>query len=259
MTRARPLEGRRIVVTRARAQAREFVAALEALGAEVVAFPTIRIVPPPDPEPLRRAAAEAGTFDWIVFTSANGVRRFWSALAEGGGDARSLSGVRVCAIGPATAAELERRGVRPDAVPETFVAEAAVETLLRAGVGPGTRVLLPKAAVARPVLPDRLRAAGAEVTEVAAYATVPDGDGAERVRALLDRGAVDAVTFTASSTVDHFVELAGAEVGRAAVACIGPVTAATARERGLRVDVEAAEYTIPGLTRAIRDHFTGAA
>ncbi|HEU4885687.1 MAG TPA: uroporphyrinogen-III C-methyltransferase [Longimicrobium sp.] len=251
----RPLSGRRIVVTRARAQASEFAAALEALGAEVVQFPVIRIAPAADPEPLRRAAAQAASFDWIVFTSANGVERFWYALAEQKCDARSLGGVRVCAIGPATAAELERRGVTPDLVPDEFVAESAVRALLAAAPVHGARILLPRAEVARAVLPDSLRSAGAEVVEVVAYTTVQDGSGAERVRAMLDRGEVDAVTFTASSTVKNFVELVGAEIGRAKVASIGPVTSATARELGLPVNVEAAEFTTPGLVQALRNLF----
>lgn len=250
----RPLSGKRIVVTRARAQASDFAAALEALGAEVVQFPTIRIAPPADPEPLRRAVAEAASYDWIVFTSVNGVERFWYEMAEQKCDARHLGGVRVCAIGPATAGELARRGITADLVPEEFVAESAVRALLQAGVE-NKRFLLPRADIARAVLPEQLRAHGAEVVEVAAYTTVQDGSGAERVRALLDEGAVDAVTFTASSTVKSFVELVGAEVGRAAVASIGPITTNTARELGVRVDVEAAEYTIPGLVRAIRDFY----
>jgi uroporphyrinogen III methyltransferase/synthase len=254
----RPLAGRRIVITRARAQAAEFAVQLEALGAEVVEFPVIRIAPPPDPGPLRDAAARAGTFDWIVFTSANGVERFWYALQEQGCDARSLCGVRVCAIGPATAAELERRGVRPELVPDEFVAESAVQALLAAGPVHGARILLPRAEVARAVLPDALRAAGARVEEVTAYTTVRDGAGAERVRAMLARGEVDAVTFTASSTVKNFVDLVGADLGAARVASIGPVTSATARELGLAVDVEAAEYTTPGLARALRDFYAAA-
>jgi uroporphyrinogen III methyltransferase/synthase len=251
----RPLSGKRIVVTRARAQASEFAATLQALGAEVVQFPTIRIADAPDPEPLRRAAAQAGSFHWVVFTSVNGVERFWNALREQGCDARSLGGVKVCAIGPATAEALSRRGISPDAVPEEFVAESAVETLLAAGVGAGTRILLPRAEIARPVLPDRLRQAGAEVVEVTAYTTVQDGAGAERVRAMLDAGEVDVLTFTASSTVSSFVSLVGDDVGNATVASIGPVTSATARELGLRVDVEAEEYTIPGLVKAIRSRY----
>ncbi|HEX8321706.1 uroporphyrinogen-III C-methyltransferase [Longimicrobium sp.] len=249
----RPLSGKRIVVTRARAQASEFAAALEALGAETVQFPTVRIDPPADPEPLRRAAAGAGSFHWIVFTSANGVQHFWAALEEGGGDARSLAGVRVCAIGPATAAALKERGVRADLVPGEYVGEAAAEALLAAGPVGGLRILLPRADLARAAVPDRLRAAGADVVEVEAYRTVQDGAGADTVRRMLERGEVDAVTFTAASTVRNFVQLVGAGTGGALVASIGPVTSAAARELGLQVDVEAAEYTIPGLLAAIRE------
>ncbi|HEX5725185.1 MAG TPA: uroporphyrinogen-III synthase, partial [Longimicrobiaceae bacterium] len=237
----------------ARAQAAGFAAALAALGAEVVPLPTIRIVPPEDPEPLRRAAAEAGTFDWIVFTSVNGVERFWGALAETGRAAEGLGGARACAIGPATAGALEARGVRPAVVPSEFVAEAVVEALAAADDLRGRRVLLPRADLARAALPQGLAARGAEVVEVAAYRTVPDdGAGAEAARARLAAGEIDLVTFTASSTVRGFVALVGPELGRAAVASIGPITSATARALGLRVDVEAEEYTIPGLVRAIR-------
>ncbi|HYW12021.1 MAG TPA: uroporphyrinogen-III C-methyltransferase [Longimicrobium sp.] len=251
----RPLSGRRIVVTRARAQASDLAQALETLGAEVIRFPTIRIVPPADGAPLRAAAAEAGSFDWIVFTSVNGVEHFWSALGEQGRDARALGGVKVCAIGPATAVELGRRGIVPDVVPDEFVAEAALQALEAADGLRGKRILLPRAEVARAVLPDGLRARGAEVVDVVAYTTMQDGADAERVRGLIDRGEVDAVTFTASSTVRNFADLVGADVGGAKVASIGPVTSGTARELGLAVDVEAAEYTIPGLVQAIRDFY----
>ncbi|HST58550.1 MAG TPA: uroporphyrinogen-III C-methyltransferase [Longimicrobium sp.] len=251
----RPLSGRRIVVTRARAQASDLSQALETLGAEVIQFPTIRIAPPADGAPLRAAAAEAGSFDWIVFTSANGVEHFWNALVEQGGDARALGGVRVCAIGPSTAAELARRGIVPDVVPDEFVGEAALQALDAADELRGRRILLPRAEIARAVLPDGLRARGAEVVEVVAYTTVQDGTDAGRVRGLIDRGDVDAVTFTASSTVRNFVDLVGAEVGGAKVASIGPVTSGTARELGLAVDLEAAEYTIPGLVRALQDFY----
>ncbi len=251
----RPLSGRRIVVTRARAQASDLSQALEALGAEVIQFPTIRIVAPADGAPLRAAAAEAASFDWIVFTSVNGVEHFWNALVEQRRDARALGGVRVCAIGPATAAELERRGIVPDVVPDEFVGEAALQALDAADDLRGRRILLPRAEIARAVLPDGLRARGAEVVEVVAYTTVQDGADAERVRGLIDRGDVDVVTFTASSTVRNFVELVGADVGGAKVASIGPVTSGTARELGLAVDLEAAEYTIPGLVQALRDFY----
>jgi uroporphyrinogen III methyltransferase/synthase len=251
----RPLSGRRIVVTRARAQASGFAAELESLGAEVIRFPTIRIDGAPDVDALRRAAAGVGEFDWVVFTSANGVEHFWGALEAGGLDARALAGVRVCALGPATAAELARHGVRADLVPDEYVAEATVEALAAAVELRGTRVLIPRAEVARPVLPDSLRERGAEVVEVAAYRTVQDGTGAEEVRRRIQAGEVDLVTFTASSTVRSFAELVGTETGRAALASIGPITSGTLRELGMRVDVEAAEYTIPGLVTAIRKLF----
>ena len=249
----RPLSGKRVVVTRARAQASGFAASLRELGAEVVQLPVIRIAPPEDPAPLREAAQGAGTFDWIVFTSANGVERFFATLAEGGRDARALGGVCVCAIGPATAEALAKHGIRADLVPDEFVAEAALEALAATGDLAGKRILVPRAAEAREVLPDGLRARGAEVVVVPAYRTVQDGSGADEVRRALGAGEVDWVTFTASSTVRSFVELVGREVGRARVASIGPITSATVRELGMGVDVEAKDYTIPGLLQAIRE------
>jgi uroporphyrinogen III methyltransferase/synthase len=250
---ARPLSGRRVLVTRARTQASELADALEALGAEVVQFPTIRIADAPDPAALRSAAARAAAFDWIVFTSANGVERFWAALAETGGDTRALGGARVCAIGPATAAALDARGVRADLVPGEYVGEGVVDALAAADDLAGRRILLPRAEVARSALPDGLRQRGAEVVEVAAYSTVPDGAEAESVRERLAKGGVDYVTFTASSTVRNFVDLAGTELGGARVVSIGPITSITARELGLTVAAEAAEFTIPGLVSALRE------
>lgn len=252
---SRPLFGKRIVVTRARAQASEFAAALGRLGAEVIQFPTIRITAADDPEPLRRAVRTAERFDWIVFTSVNGVARFWSALREAGRDTRALAGVSLCAIGPATAAAIEMEGARPDLVPERYVAESVVEALTAATDLNGSHVLLPRASAARSVLPDSLRARGAEVVEVAAYRTVPDGSETEALRERLRAGGIDLVTFTASSTVRNYVDLLGPELGAAEVASIGPITSETARELGLPVHAEATEYTIPGLVRAIREHY----
>ncbi|HEU4452288.1 MAG TPA: uroporphyrinogen-III C-methyltransferase [Longimicrobium sp.] len=248
----RPLSGKRVVVTRARAQASGFAARLAELGAEVLQLPTIRVEPPADPAPLRRAVDEVESFDWIVFTSANGVERFFAVLAEAGRDARALATVRLCAIGPATAGALEARSLRADLVPDEYVAEAALEALAAAVDLPGTRILLPRADIARAALPDGLRARGAEVVEVDAYRTVQDGSGAEEVRRRLDAGEIDLVTFTASSTARSFAELVGTDVGAAKVASIGPITSGTVRELGMRVDVEAKEYTIPGLLDAVR-------
>lgn len=255
----RPLFGRRVLVTRARAQASELVEALRALGAEAVEFPAIQIAPPSDNfAALDRAIARlsmngvAPVYDWVVLTSVNGVEMFWSRIRAAGKDARSLGGVRLAAIGPATAAALEARGLVPDVVPGQFVAEA----LLGAIPNPaGQRFLLPRADIARAALREGLEAAGAEVEEVEAYRTIL-GQPTEAERAdLIERG-VDILTFTSSSTVRNFVQQLGPEVARmvaagALVAAIGPVTAQTAREFGLRVDIEANEHTIPGLVEAI--------
>lgn len=253
----RPLAGRRVVVTRPRAQATGLVEALEELGAEVLAFPTIRIVDPEDPEPLREAARHADEFDWIVFTSVNGVERFWAELRAGGRDTRALCGVSLCAIGPSTAGALELEGAKADLVPPEYVAEAVAEAMATETGLRGARVLVPRPEVARSVLPEALRALGAEVVEVTAYRTIADGTGLAELERRLREGEVDLLTFTASSTVRFFVEMLGADVGRAEVAVIGPVTAATARELGLAVHVEAAEYTVPGLVAAIREHVAG--
>jgi uroporphyrinogen III methyltransferase / synthase len=252
-----PLAGRRVVVTRARAQAGELSRALAELGAETIELPVISTAPPADPAALREAARAAGTFDWIVFTSANAVRRFWDALEEGGGDAGGLAGVRVCVVGPATAAALARRGIRPALVPEVAVAEAALQSLLQVGAVRGRRILFPRAAAARSVLPDGLRAAGAEVVEVEAYATVPGGDDGGRLARRLRAGEIDLVTLTSGSTARGFVRVAGTDLGGALVASIGPVTTAAARDLGLDVRIEAREHTAAGLVSAIRDHYLG--
>jgi uroporphyrinogen III methyltransferase/synthase len=253
----RPLFGKRVLVTRARPQASDFAAQLEAFGAEVVQFPTIRITEPTDPEPLRAAVKRVEGYDWIVFTSVNGAERFWREMRAAGRDARSLAGVHLCAIGPATAAALEMEGVRADLVPDRFVAEAVVEALAAEVELKGARVLLPRAEVAREVLPALLRRHGATVDDVAAYRTDPDTRESAQLRDRLEAGEIDLVTFTSGSTVRNFVDAMGASMGGARVASIGPITSATARELGLEVAVEATEHTIPGLVRAIVRLFAG--
>lgn len=202
----------------------------------------------------------------MVFTSVNGVQKVSEGLDELGIGSVGLQGPRVAAIGPATAREATRAGLGPAVVPGSYRAEGLLEAILEAaagaegagrpspgGSGPlaGTRIFLPRAAEARDVLPEGLRAAGAQVEEVAAYVTLPDMEGAVALRRALERAEADWITFTSSSTVRHFVELAGGRTGRARVAAIGPITARTARELGLRVDVVASEYTIPGLVQAL--------
>lgn len=258
MTAAGPLVRRRIVVTRPRPQAQALVALLEAAGASVLAVPTIAIAEPESWGPLDRALARIGEYGWVVFTSANGVRMVRQRLGERG--AAALAGRRIAAIGPATAEALRQWGVAPDVVPREYVAED-LAAHLSAELRPGDRVLLPRAAEARDVLVRALEAMGVSVHEVAAYCTRPAV--ADALRASLRAGGIDMVTFTSSSTVRHFAalfppgEMIAAMAG-VEVACIGPVTAQTAVSLGLAPRVVAAEYTIPGLARAIIRHYESA-
>lgn len=248
----RPLHGRTVVVTRPREQSRSFASALAALGARVVKFPTIRIERPVDPEPLRAAVAELEQYDWIVFTSVNGVERVRDTVEELGRDVRAFSRVRMAAIGPATASSLARLCLRADVVPDEYRAEALVEAIREADTSLGERrILLARAAEARDVLPDRLASDGASVDEVAAYRTVPDAPDSEAFRRRLAAGEIDWLTFTASSTVRHFVDAVGTDLGGARVAAIGPITAGTASEHGMTVDVVADQYTVRGLVDAL--------
>jgi uroporphyrinogen III methyltransferase/synthase len=252
----RPLFGRRVVVTRSRAQAGELARDLERLGAGVHEFPTIEITPPEDFGPLDAAIRDLDSFGLIVFTSVNGVEAFLKRLQFHGLDLRAVPrDAKVAAIGPATAERIEGGGLRVDVIPEEYRAEALIEAL---GTHPlaGERVLIPRAKVAREVLPEKLREAGAEVVVPPAYESVPSSEGKEELSLRLQSGEIDCVTFTASSTVENFVGAFGAEeaarlLERSRVACIGPITADTARKHGLRVDAQAKEYTIPGLIEAV--------
>src|SRR5581483_6124906 len=244
----RPLFGRTVVVTRAQEQAGALAARLEAAGATVIELPVIRVEDPDDEgAALRAAAARLHDYAWVVLTSANGARRFLSVLR----DARDLGGVRVAAIGPGTADALAAGNIRADLVPPEYVAESLVEVFPDAPTGVRGRVLLARAASAREVLPDGLRAKGWDVDVVAAYRTETADPGAELLDACV---SADVVTFTSSSTVERFLELAGADRVPPVVACIGPITAATARAHGLPVAVEAAEHTIDGLVAALVEH-----
>jgi uroporphyrinogen III methyltransferase/synthase len=254
----RPLFGRRVVVTRARPQAGELSAELVKLGAEVLEFPTIEIAPPEDFGPLDAAIRDLDSFGLVVFTSVNGVDAFLARLRHHDLDLRAVPrGAKVAAIGPATAERLKEAGLRVDVVPKEYRAEALIEALAEHPLA-GERVLVPRARVAREILPEKLREAGAEVVVPPAYETVPSSEGKEELSLRLQSGEVDCVTFTASSTVENFVAAFGAEeaarlLSGTRVACIGPITANTARERGLSVDAEANEYTIPGLVEAVVD------
>jgi uroporphyrinogen III methyltransferase/synthase len=243
----RPLFGKRVIVTRAREQASGLVERLHELGAATVELPVIEIGEPADGgAALREAARRVGDYDWVAFTSANAVTRFFAALGDGGSDTRALAGARVAAIGPGTADALAAAGVRADLVPERFVAESLLAAF---PPGPG-RVLLPRAAVARDALPAGLTERGWSVDVVEAYRTVV---GRPAVEALGAAAAAHAVTFTSSSTVTNYLAVAGDLPIPPVVACIGPITAETARAAGLTVDVVAAEHTIDGLVTALVD------
>ena len=258
-----PLFGKRVLVPRASEQAAAMAQLLRDAGAEPVVAPAIRIAPPEDPALLQQAVRDAGLYGWLAFTSANGVHAFFHELREQGGDARRLGSARVAAIGPATAAALRDNGIAPDVIAQEFVGEAVADAILaRHGKGPRPlRVLLARAAVARDALPDRLRAAGAEVDVVAAYRTLPPlPEDATRLRSLIVDGGVDVVTFTSSSTVEQTLAAIGegatAALAKLTVAGIGPITRDTALARGVRVDVMAESYTTAGLVTALAQHFT---
>jgi uroporphyrinogen III methyltransferase / synthase len=256
----RPLSGKRIVVTRTREQASELMDRLGDLGADCLEFPTIRIVPPSDWVELDQALRSLEGFDWIFFTSPNGVRFFFNRLEDLGMDVRMLKGVRIGVIGPATAEALARYHLRADLIPEKYQAEQLLEALAEIPLS-AKKVLIPRAAQARDVLPEGLRQMGADVSVVSAYQTLPAETEKEALEQSLSRGEIAALTFTSSSTVIQFLALFSRQkilslLKNVTVACIGPITAKTARENGLSVSVEAEEYTIPGLVRAIEDYYS---
>lgn len=255
----RPLFGRRIVVTRAREQASGLAEKLTRLGAEVVQFPTIRIEPMQDLSELERAVDNLADYVWLVFTSVNGVRVFWRILRKKGLDARAIGKAKIAAIGPATARELESHGLFADLVPEKYVAEGVVESLERLGGLAGARILLPRAAKAREVLPECLEKAGAKVDVVACYETVPEDAPKEEMLARLAAGGIDCVTFGSSSTVDNFFSLVPPDLVKAQknllLAPIGPVTAKTLEGYGLEPGIVPENFSIPHLVDALVAHY----
>jgi uroporphyrinogen III methyltransferase / synthase len=246
---AQPLFGKRVLVTRPAHQADDFATRLWEAGAEPILAPTIEIGPPPDPDAARDAVARVRDYDWVVFTSRNGVDAFFDRLGELGRDARAFGDVKIAAIGPKTAAALSARGIRVDLMPAAFVNEAVAAELL-AHTSAGDRVLVYRAQQARDVLPDSLRRHGRAVDVASAYATHFVRDPGLPAKT----GRADVVTFTSSSTVAGFVHNvpdAVSLLARKTVAAIGPITAQAARDAGIRVDVVADEFTVDGLLRSL--------
>ena len=246
-------------MTRPRGQVQAFAALLEDAGAEVVSLPTIAPEPPASFAAFDAALADLGRYAWLVLTSPHGVEVFFERLRMLGRDVRELAGVSIATIGPATAAGVAARGLNVALTPGEYRAEAVADGLVAAGVA-GKRVLLARAAGARTVLPERLRAAGAVVDDVPTYRTVAPPEAAAAPALFAGTRRPDLVTFTSSSTVTNFAALFPGHDLRAvlagvAVGCIGPVTAATARDLGLTVDVEPTEYAVPAFAAAIVEYF----
>ncbi|SHN77746.1 uroporphyrinogen-III C-methyltransferase [Desulfitobacterium chlororespirans] len=249
----RPLFGQRIIVTRARHQASALSQGIEDLGGEPWEFPAIEIVPPSDPHPLIQAIKNLKRFEWLIFTSVNGVEEFFKVLREQDRDVRDLAGMDVVAIGPATRDALEKRCLKVSFVPEEYRAEKIIEGLA-SRVLPGQSVLLARAEEARDILPESLKALGADVWDVPTYRTVLGNANKEELMKLLEEKAVSAVTFTSSSTVRNFLQLID---GRQSLLegvklySIGPITSKTAQEFGLSIYREAEQYTIKGLLETL--------
>jgi uroporphyrinogen III methyltransferase/synthase len=251
----RPLSGKRIVVTRTRKQASELSNKLRVLGAEVVELPTIRIEPPTELREFAELVQDAHSYDWIIFTSPNGVEAFFEMFFKLYDDTREIGPTKIAAIGPATAQRVKDYHLHVDLQPEEFVAEAIVREFIKQGGVENLRILIARAEKARDVLPKKLSGMGAIVDEGFAYRTVPetrDLTGARR--RLLEEGA-DLITFTSSSTVENFLALGLPWPKGMQVASIGPITSKTARDHGLKIDVEARRHDIEGLVEAIRNFF----
>ena len=254
----KPLTGKKILITRAREQSTEFATQLKKQGAEVIEFPTIEIVPPLHWKKLDQTIDQLKSYHWIIFTSANGVYYFWQRLREKGKQ-RFPSTLKVCAIGPATARQLREKKIPVAYMPKEYIAEALLKGFEKRPVE-GKRILLARAKKARDILPKGLKSMGAKVDVVEVYRTVKPKGGTKKLRQLLADGNIDVITFTSSSTVDHFAELFKKEdlkilLKGVAIACIGPVTARTAKGWGMKVQIQPKQYTVPGLTQAIVEYF----
>ena len=253
----KPLFGKGIVITRPQRQADDLACLLSAAGAHPIAFPAIKIVPPEDWHKLDAAIDKLTTYDWLIFTSANGVHFFFERLREKQKDIRDLKGIKICCIGPATAKQIENKGIKVDLVPEQFIAEGILQSFAAMDLK-GRKILIPRAAQARDVLPEGLKKLGASVDVVTTYQTINSGRKKEEIAALIHDNKVDVITFTSSSTVTNFLEIMGRDFKLPAnidVACIGPVTEAAAKKAGFRIDIQQEEYTMEGLVQSLLQYF----
>lgn len=251
----RPLFGKKIVITRARAQASNLVSRLSELGAHCIEIPTIKIAPPEDLSILQQAISGIGQYDWLVFTSVNGVKYFFDTLFDMGKDVRILGHLKFACIGPVTKERLADYGIISDILPETYRAESVVDAFSTVDIK-NRKVLLPRAEKARTILPEELKKMGAVVDEITAYETLLDADEKEQLISQLKADQVDAVTFTSSSTVTNFMALLKSEnmdkaLDNITFASIGPITSDTARSLDIDIDIEADPYTIDGLVDAL--------
>ncbi|UMZ73205.1 uroporphyrinogen-III C-methyltransferase [Natranaerofaba carboxydovora] len=251
----KPLINKRIVVTRARSQASDLSNNIKELGGEPVEFPAIKIVPPESYEMLDFSISKIAYYDWLIFTSINGVEKFFERFFYHGRDIRELCGIKICAIGPKTREGLEKRGLSVEVMPTEYKAEAVLEQL-KTKVNSNEKVLIPRAQVAREILPQTLKKMGLEVDVAPTYMTVREKEKAPMLKKALENGEVDAITFTSSSTVENFVEMIDVDnlaklLENVFIACIGPITAKTCERLGVKVDSVAKEYTIPGLVETL--------
>ena len=256
--RARPLAGKRIVVTRTRRQAGALSEQLRHLGADVIELPTIRIEPPSDLRAFAELVQDAHGYDWILFTSPNGVSAFFEMFYKLYDDARDIGAARIAAIGPATAQRVRDFHLKVDLQPDEFVAEAVVREFKKEGDIENLRILIARAEEARDLLPKELGALGAIVDVAFAYRTVAETHDRTEAKSRLAAEGADMITFTSSSTVENFLALGLPWPKGLQVASIGPITSRTARDRGLTVAVEASRHDVPGLVKAIRDFYAPA-
>ncbi len=256
----KPLLGKRIVVTRAQEQAGELSQLLKGYGAHVIQFPTIKIIPPESWYPVDRAIANLETYHWIIFTSTNGVKFFLKRLKLKKRRLAEFSGLRFCAIGPRTAHEIEKAGAKVNVVPDQYCAESLVQRLGIEGME-GRRILLARAAKARDLVPKELRKLGAAVDVVEVYQTIMPNINKREIERVFQGERIDLITFTSSSTVNHFIQMCEEKGGLrnplagVTVAAIGPITANTLRRHGVTLHIIPQSYTIRDLTEAIVDYF----